>query len=501
MALIITNNISSLQAQNALSQNSASLSKTLEQLSTGLRINTGADGPAAFVISQQQQAQIAGLQQAISNSSVATTLVQTGGGALNEISSLLTQARGLALNSANTGVNDQNALDANQAQLNNILSTINNIANTTQFGQKQLLDGNAGVNILSAPLGYGISVGGATASGTYALSGFTAATQANSLAGTAFATAGGVTGATVGSVTINGVLINLNSSNANTLTNTISTINAVSAQTGVTAVANGTGAAAKLQLVSNTFGAPGNFTAVFDSGATAQLLGYGGGALTTITTATATNGTAATNVAGTLTGPDGNPVAGVGVGNVLSFTTGNEAGLSVTFGALSTGLPGTVGNNGDNFTIDNNSLVFQIGANAGQTASISFTNAETTALGKGATGLTNAAFTSLSTIKINTTQSDAQDALRVIDKAISDVADESGALGAFQTNTLQANSANLSTALTNTTQAESTITDTDFAAATSNLARFQVLTQAGAAVLSSSNQTTQLVLSLLQKIG
>src|SRR3954452_6272153 len=108
MGLSITNNIASLTAQNNLNKTSSMLSTSLERLSTGLKINRGADGPAALVISEQQRAQIAGLQQALQNTSTAINLVQTGEGALNEVNALLTQARSLALNSANTGVNDQN---------------------------------------------------------------------------------------------------------------------------------------------------------------------------------------------------------------------------------------------------------------------------------------------------------------------------------------------------------------------------------------------------------
>src|ERR1700684_3628295 len=107
MSLTIANNIASLSAQASLDSTSNALNTSLQRLSTGLKINSGADGPAALVISQEQQAQVVGLQQAISNTSEAVNLVQTGEGGLNEISNLLNQARSLALGSANSGVNDQ----------------------------------------------------------------------------------------------------------------------------------------------------------------------------------------------------------------------------------------------------------------------------------------------------------------------------------------------------------------------------------------------------------
>src|SRR5436190_601778 len=89
--LAVTTNVSSLIAQDNLGKTTNSLQTSLQRLSSGLKVNTGADGPAALVISQQQQAQIAGLQAAIDNTSKAISLVQTAEGALNEINALLTQ--------------------------------------------------------------------------------------------------------------------------------------------------------------------------------------------------------------------------------------------------------------------------------------------------------------------------------------------------------------------------------------------------------------------------
>src|SRR5580700_2832674 len=137
--LSILNNTASMQAQQALSATNNNLGTALQRLSTGLQINSGADGPAAYVISQAQQAQVVGLNQAIQNTNQAVDLVQTGSGALNEVSNLLTQVYGLALDSANSGVNDAEAQAANQAQISNALSTINTIATSTQFNGQNLL--------------------------------------------------------------------------------------------------------------------------------------------------------------------------------------------------------------------------------------------------------------------------------------------------------------------------------------------------------------------------
>ncbi len=78
MGLSIVNNVSSLTAQSNLNKTNQMLGKSLERLSTGLKINRGADGPAALVISEQQRAQISGLQAAIDNTSKAISVVQTG---------------------------------------------------------------------------------------------------------------------------------------------------------------------------------------------------------------------------------------------------------------------------------------------------------------------------------------------------------------------------------------------------------------------------------------
>ena len=85
MSLTIANNITSLTAQHNLGRASAGVSKSVERLSSGLKINRGADGPAALVISEKQRAQIAGLRAAVDNSEKAVSLVQTAEGALSEI--------------------------------------------------------------------------------------------------------------------------------------------------------------------------------------------------------------------------------------------------------------------------------------------------------------------------------------------------------------------------------------------------------------------------------
>ncbi|MDG1512229.1 MAG: flagellin, partial [Mariniblastus sp.] len=141
----IQNNVSALNAQHNLSRSQNNLNTSIERLSSGFKVNRGADGPAALVISEKQRAQIAGLKTAIDNTDKAVAVVQTAEGALTEINSLLVKARSLSIDSANTGVNDADALAANQAEIDNVLDTINRIAANTQFGDSNLLDGSSGL--------------------------------------------------------------------------------------------------------------------------------------------------------------------------------------------------------------------------------------------------------------------------------------------------------------------------------------------------------------------
>ena len=103
----INHNISSINTQRHLESVNRASAKSLEHLSSGQKINTAADSPAALVISEQMRAQISGLNQAIENSENGISMAQTAEGALNEVNRLLTDVRQLAIHAANEGVNDQ----------------------------------------------------------------------------------------------------------------------------------------------------------------------------------------------------------------------------------------------------------------------------------------------------------------------------------------------------------------------------------------------------------
>jgi flagellin len=146
MSLRINNNVEALNAHRHLLNNEKMLTKSLERLSSAQKINRGADGPAALVISEGMRSQIASLHQAADNNESAISLVQTAEGALNEVSTLLVDMRQRAVAAANIGLNDENMVNASQQEIENALDTIDRISTNTQFGSKNLLDGSGSVS-------------------------------------------------------------------------------------------------------------------------------------------------------------------------------------------------------------------------------------------------------------------------------------------------------------------------------------------------------------------
>lgn len=505
MALSIVNNTASLTAQQNLNKTSGNLSKSLERLSTGLKVNRGADGPAALVISEQQRAQIAGLQTAIDNTNKAVSVVQTAEGALNEVNGLLTKIRGLALDSANSGVNDTNALAANQAEITNALSTIDNIANTTKFGTKNLLNGQAALSGKADTANAGqvsaITTGTTAAAGTYTLTIASAGTGGTitGAAGAGALSQGGSFNISGGGLSGNVAVDLVAGDNVNTAAAKIQkTLDAATTQGGgggkfsvsvsgggaITIASNIIGSASTAVAVSAGTGfAAGEFASVVGlSGAT----GVGGNNISATLQFTDTAGNAGPALAVTTT------AGSAGLNNQVTFGGTNGVNFSLDVTAGSTAGAGTTA-----ITVTDNSLTFQIGANQNETAKISIDSARSSDLAQGVTGLNNVATTNLSKIDVTKTGG-AQDAIAVVDAAINQVSNLRGKLGAFQSNTLEANARNLSATLQNTVAAESVIRDTDFASEIANFTRLQTQVQAGSTVLGNANQTTQLVAQLLR---
>jgi flagellin len=140
----INNNVAAFNAYRNLAANGTSLSKSLEKLSSGLRINRAGDDAAGLVISQNLRAQVGGLSQATRNAQDGISVVQTAEGALNEVHNMLGRMRDLAVQAANTGANDTDARTAAQNEATELSSEIDRIAQTTKFGSVSLLDGKFG---------------------------------------------------------------------------------------------------------------------------------------------------------------------------------------------------------------------------------------------------------------------------------------------------------------------------------------------------------------------
>jgi flagellin len=277
--------------------------------------------------------------------------------------------------------------------------------------------------------------------------------------------------ASAGAFTINGVTFN--AAATDTAANLITQINQASAQTGVVASYD----AVNTRIVLNTqaYGSRQviNFT---DS---AGVLRNGGAGFSTASgtdaIATATVGTATALFTGSKNGTDGLTLTDAD-GNTFRITQGANAVM---------GAPATVGQ------VTVGTSQFQVGANANQTVSLSLGNMAASQLGTGVAAGVNFANLDL------TTTAGANQAIQVIDAAITQVTSTRGQIGAFQADVLESNIRSLGVAEQNLSAANSTISDTDVAAEMTSFTKEQILQQSGMAVLAQANNMPQAVLKLL----
>ncbi len=526
MSLRINHNISSLVGRDNLAKNNMMLGKSIEKLSSGLRINHASDDAAGLIISEQMRAQIAGTDQATKNSETAVNMVQTAEGALDQVNTLLTKARTLALHSANEGANDQNQLVADQTELDNITSSIDRIASNTQFGTKKLLDGSLtsfrsnSALVGSAQTGNYMAAGlkaGTITKGYHSLVITTTATQGNLFIN------GGATDIITGNaldeqsgssqfqkaftVAVNGVQLAVAS--GSTKTDFVNALNSLGRTLGFTAAvaASGTTAAAATYLLSGSTGS--NTGAIilinknFGSSSTLSLAFVSGASGATSITSTYTagadlagslllfsgtaGGTATTGSTAVAVAQSGNSLTLVSTTAGQGFRINLNANLAISGGVNGSGLYAGV--------IDGNSTgaTFQIGANAGQTASVDLASAKAGDLGQGV----SSSYKNVGSLTGSLTSGNASEALKVIDQAINDITLQRGKLGAFQANTLESNIASLAVANQNLIASESTIRDVDFAAESANFAKNNILVQSATAMLAQANQLPQSVLKLL----
>ncbi len=141
VGLRINNNIAAFNAYRNLSVTDGQMSKSLEKLSSGFRINRAADDAAGLAISEGLRSQVGGLKQAVRNALDGVSVVQTAEGALTEVHSILQRVRDLSVQAANEGANSSTSLAAIQSEITALGSALSDIATRTDFNGTKLLDG------------------------------------------------------------------------------------------------------------------------------------------------------------------------------------------------------------------------------------------------------------------------------------------------------------------------------------------------------------------------
>ncbi len=496
MGLYINTNVTAMDALRNLSNISGVVAGDIQKLSSGLAINSAADNPSGLIISENLKAQINGLNQAVANSQDANNLIKTADGALSSVSGLLDTIRQLAVHAANTGVNDQVAVQADQQQISSAVGSIERIAENTQFGSKHLLDGTSGITaaIVNTKDVAGINIGGtfnnlATQTGTLSMQVNNVATRAISIGNVTYATVNSslatANGTNVnnngGTIVINGQTVKVAASDS--VQTVLNDINNLSSSTGVSAqfsAANGSGV---IVLTQQTYGA--NFKINENESSnlingTAGTLVAGLNATVTVTAYTLLNGQVTTTVS-TFVGGRSSSDSGL----LVTDTLGNS--ILLTEGALTDATGSSIAV----ASVTAGSLQFQVGANAGQVVDANLGNIRTTNL-----GTTAVAGLNLATMDV-TTATGASNAILVTDNAIQQISQLRAGLGSFEAETLNPTIQYLGIGAENLSASQSQIADTNVAATVVDLTKSQIIEQAATSVLAQANTEPQNVLKLI----
>ena len=435
----INHNIAALNTYRQLSSNTASTSKSLEKLSSGLRINRAGDDAAGLAISEKMRGQIRGLDQASRNSQDGISLIQTAEGALNETHSILQRMRELSVQAAND-TNTASDRSEMQKEIDQLTKEITRISTDTEFNTKKLLDGTMAATATS---GTPTVISAATVTGDVDSGVYTATVSVTDAVG-AF-TAGGTTGLADGDLTFDD-----------------STLDADTYSLVVSAY-DGVGNTATIQLLDS------NSDQV---GATMTLVDLTGdftiGGVVVDGTAVAADGTATFSITSersqsvAVTDSLGDAVTGLDLTIVEAATDGQTSAITVDA---------------------SNAMKFQIGANADQSTSLAINDMSASALG-------------VNTLDLST-QSGANSAIDAVDSALTSVSSERAKLGGAQ-NRLEHTINNLGTTSENLTASESRIRDVDMAKEMMEFTKNNILSQAAQAMLAQANQQPQGVLQLLQ---
>ncbi|MDE2447588.1 MAG: flagellin [Gammaproteobacteria bacterium] len=447
MSLVLNTNIDALIAQNSLTSSGSQLATALQQLSSGLRINTAADDAAGYAIAQGMTSQVNGLNQAAQNANGGVSLAQTASGAMQEVTNDLQSMRDLAVESLNATNSSADRTDLN-SQFQQLMNDINSVASQTQFNGVNLLDGSfQGATFqVGANAGQSITIGAISSASASAIGNYYAgaATSANATVTLASGStyAGATSAATAGTYSASNLS---GSSDLNTAVNGSSVSLSVNVDgTSYTTNAIALTGTASTDLKSIAAGIN-------------QALSSAGGIVATVNSA----GTGIT-LSGT---------AAAGAGHIVNFSVAsatNASGTSITAGA---------------------NTLQDLGVDSSDTVGTYKTGSGTA---------TSSAVKYLSALNV-TTVDNSNLTLISIDNALQQLATSSANLGAYQ-NRFQAAITGLNTDATNLSAAKSSIVDADYAQSTSNLSKAQILQQAGTAMVAQANMIPQNILSLLQKL-
>ncbi|GAB2191373.1 flagellin [Sessilibacter sp. MAH2] len=508
MTLTVNTNIASLNTQRNLNQSSGDLNVALQRLSTGFRINSARDDAAGLQISNRLTSQVNGLTVAARNASDGISLSQVAEGALQQSTDILQRIRDLALQSAN-GSNSAGERQALQEEVNQLKQELTRIADTTTFGGRRILDGTFGTSSfqVGAEANQTIEVTLTNASssrlGNYRVDseGTVAGSISNAIGGANF------TAGTVGVVGPFGIST-FTVETTDTAGDIADAINASTQSTGVSASAinriavnasdisiafdgaNGVADSVSFSIGTNNGDGVANTTDIVltATGDAAQDLENLRDA---INADSGTNGLSAQiDETGNLivTAKDGDNIQITGFTEIDGNNSANDS--SVTFSVVlpddtistaNVALSGATSNTFEaigTVTFDSNEPFTLSGTNIGEI-----------------TAATIGVLQTVADIDV-TTADGAQDAIAIVDGAISSIDSQRAILGAVQ-NRFENTIANLNNIVENVSAARSRIRDTDFAAETAQLTRSQILQQAGTTILAQANQIPQAVLSLL----
>ena len=487
----INTNVPSLLAQRVLGMQNKLLVTSLERLSTGLRINRGADDPAGLIASENLRAEKTALSAAISNAERAEQVSNVAEGGLQEISKMLLELQSLVGSTANDAGVSAEEKEANQLQVDSILQTIDRVANSTSFNGMKLLNGNFDYTTsnVATDLIDDVSIQSARLSDTANsyISVTIDVTQSAQTAAVYLSTQANLVNGGNGSITLeitgmDGVQ-QFTFASGTSQANIMAAINTFSDALGVSATAGVTDVD-KVAIHSRTYGSDQYVRAKVLEGTTNDIIANDD-----------------TLVDGTSTDyKDYGQDAGVVINGNSATANGLKARVASDGFDVSITIDGadTLNNVGQSstFEITGGGADFNLAPKVNLAGKVSL-GIETTTTGN----LGDSVDGFLSALKsggtANVVNGDLTKAQKIIDKAIKQTASLRGRLGAFTKNTVGSTISNLGVTFENTAAAESVIRDTDFAVETAALTRQQIMVQAATQSLAIANVQPQSVLALL----